>query len=155
MDIVKVKAQYEEWKADMEIEEPSEDLLWAFLSEYGLLKDDSNVPADAHKPISVLSVTLHTDGDFRCDLNHPKLAYDDYQCYHFFVSWSDEKIAVKEALEILCSMKKYTTAEDDKYMQELLDNLFDEAIYDIRNYGSTERCISGNYEGTRILFQKG
>ena len=97
MDITKLKAQYEGWKYDREIENPSEEFLWAFLSEYGLLKEDPAVPADTHKPISVLSVTLYTDGDFRCGLNHPKLVYDDYQRYNLFVSWSGEEAAVKEA----------------------------------------------------------
>ena len=53
MDIAKLKARYEGWKYDREMEEPSEELLWAFLSEYGLLKEDSDILADAHKPISV------------------------------------------------------------------------------------------------------
>ena len=52
-------------------------------------------------------------------------------------------------------MKQCTVAEDDAYMQKYLDDLFDESMNDIRNYGATYRCISENYEGTNILFQRG
>lgn len=98
-----------------------------------------------------LMVTLYTDGDYMCDMKHPKLRYCEDYVYTLCMGWEDKETAIAEDMSILTEMKKHTHSHRN-WVQEDLDEFFDRAIDDIKNWGFAQRDIGGNYEGTRICF---
>lgn len=98
-----------------------------------------------------LEITLRTDGDYACRLQHPKLE-EDGEWYFLNMYWhGDRETVVAEVLELLAKMK--ASIDANRWLKSVLDEFFDTALDEIQRNGRTNQWLSGNYNGTRISFR--
>lgn len=146
-----IQAEYLKWRETQGCHVPSEELLFAFLSEQKMLrpKPQERQP-DWMNAKYRLEITLRTDNDYVCRLQHPKLE-EDGEWYFLNMYWhGDRETAVAEALELLAKMK--ASIDANRLLKSMLDEFFDTALGEIRRNGCTNQWLFGNYDGTKISF---
>lgn len=128
------------------------DALWAFLESLNCLPSLSELPQPLPSTTQYgLTLKLCTDGDFFCDFQHERLFHED-ETYLFSIAWDcplDK--AAEQAVKLLREFKEATKASREN-IQDDLDALFDRTIENIQNGKFAYYTLSGNYDGTEIVF---
>lgn len=148
--------EYKKWAADAG-ETSSPESMLRFLDKREALRPRADMPPMLFGDETyILSITLVTDGDFRCELDDPWLIFDEWEVYTLTKTWNTSNVeeVKSEACAFLEKMKANTKSHRD-YVQEELDALFEDTIQSIRDRGTALGEVGGNYEGTQIIFFSG
>lgn len=130
----------------------SEAEVFEFLNKRGALRDRAEMPGYVFGDYShILIVVLQTDGDFSCDMKTPLLCIDESGAYSLVKGYEDPQTAGTSAIELLTEMKRHICTSRE-YIRKDIEQMFDDAIFNIEKTGGCYQCMYGNYDGTEIVF---
>jgi hypothetical protein len=163
--VAKLKREYIQWKKLHEVTEDDFDTILFFLTERDALRATSELPTVSYqKDHYILIIKLCTDGDFSISRDKSVIIHNlweegklywngDNEEYHLNLIWEERTIAIQEAISTLSALKDSTWSSQWGF-EELIGEFYDRAIYDIKSDWECNINLSGNYEGSNILFTR-